>query len=170
MSISKVELEFFYKEHGAKLYNFALRWVFNPELAEEIVQEAIIKSWQKHESLNLLGLKSYLYKTIQNLAINHKRKEVFVKKIWQVMEYALGTYDFVETDKEIEKNQEFKEMKAQLDKIPQPFREVLLMSYYSEMSHAEIAKVLNIAEGTVASRKNRALKILTKECQMGGLL
>ena len=43
MILDRTELEKLYSVLEKPLYNFALRWVWNPSLAEELVQEAFLR-------------------------------------------------------------------------------------------------------------------------------
>lgn len=74
MNISKEDIEKFYLEFETPLYNFALRWVWNPALAQDIVQDAFVKIWQKRDQVNKKTLKGLLYKTVQNFSLNEIRK------------------------------------------------------------------------------------------------
>ena len=64
----------------------------------------------------------------------------------------------------IDKN--YNELKEMIDDLSEEYSSVLALFYYEDMSIKEIAKVLEISEGTVKSRLSRAkskLKILLKE-------
>lgn len=163
MGINRSDLENIYKESGQSLYNFALRWVYDQGLAEELVHEAFVKVWQRRETVGPDRLKSYLFKTIQNMAINQKRKAKIWARIHKTVGFLTGTIDLMENEKKMVQDQQLEKLKNTLEEVPMAFREVLLLSYYSEMSICEIAQTLNIAEGTVSSRKNRALKILQEK-------
>lgn len=161
--MNRNELEELYNLYEKKLYNFALRWVFNPSLAEELVHEAFIKLWKKSESQQLAHPKAFLFRCLQNLAINHLKRQ----KLAMAFDFS-GFWGFGPTENEdLERgtstHQELIQMATTLNKIPHKYREVLLLSYYGDMSNQEIAKTLKIAEGTVASRKNRALNLLKGE-------
>jgi RNA polymerase sigma-70 factor (ECF subfamily) len=51
--------------------------------------------------------------------------------------------------------------------LPPELREIISLKYYSDYTLAEIALVLNIPDGTVKSRLNRALKLLRLEVEDG---
>ena len=56
-------------------------------------------------------------------------------------------------------------LRRALAALPQLEREVLLLTEYSELTLAQTAQVLTIPAGTVASRRNRALKILQQQVE-----
>ena len=49
--------------------------------------------------------------------------------------------------------------------LPEQYREVLLCVYYHEMSVADTAKSLGIAEGTVKSRLSRARDMMKNKLE-----
>ena len=67
---------------------------------------------------------------------------------------------------EIEKREEKAEMMRAVNKLPQAFRETVLLHYYEGLGISEIAQMLNLPEGTISSRLSRArkkLEVLLKE-------
>ena len=52
-------------------------------------------------------------------------------------------------------------------KLPDKYRDVILMFYMEEMNEAEISKALSIPKGTVKSRLNKA-RALLKEMIING--
>jgi RNA polymerase sigma-70 factor (ECF subfamily) len=55
------------------------------------------------------------------------------------------------------------EVLAAMDKIPQHYREIVLLADVEELAYKEIADALNIPVGTVMSRLSRGRKLLRKE-------
>ena len=51
-------------------------------------------------------------------------------------------------------------MLREIDKLPEAFRETLVLSDVEGMSYQEVAKILEIPVGTVKSRLFRARKVL----------
>ncbi|MDT0264238.1 RNA polymerase sigma factor [Jatrophihabitans lederbergiae] len=54
------------------------------------------------------------------------------------------------------------ELLAALDQLPGKQREVLVLRYWSELSEAEIAAVLQVPAGTVKSRASRGLRTMER--------
>ena len=54
-----------------------------------------------------------------------------------------------------------------LKELPEPFRVVVVMYYYDELTLKEIAKILSVPVGTVKSRLSRA-KTMLKDILEGG--
>jgi RNA polymerase sigma-70 factor (ECF subfamily) len=129
------------------------------EDAENIAQEAFMIFFKKlgggaGEDAGLTfederSAVSYIYQIARNLIQNHNRKSYFRKMVDNV-------YLFFQTGGvEVEKYDEV-ELKTDFDmaiaRLPETYREVLMLKYISELSCEQIAKVLDISEGTVKSR------------------
>jgi RNA polymerase sigma-70 factor (ECF subfamily) len=54
--------------------------------------------------------------------------------------------------------------------LPKPLRHVLLLTEIAGMSYAEAAATLGVEEGTVGSRRTRALSLLRERLAAGGVL
>ena len=147
-----------YEDFHGSLYNFAMRWVFNESIAEELVHEAFLKVWNSPSEIDMTTVKSLLFKILQNQCISFLRRQ----KVWSTIQSLdpISSF-FIESGetKSIE-NQEHQKLKERLSQVPTKYRQVLLLFYFGEFSYMEIAKILEISEGTVASRKNRALQLL----------
>lgn len=162
MAIDKNDLHSIYQAHHQALYNFAIRWVFDFALAEELVHEAFLALWEKRDTIEVERVKSYLFKTTQNKAINFLRRQKFLAYFALAPECQTDSLETEMLDQE-----EIKKMKHCLGQLPLNYRKVLLLSYYGEFSQKEISTQLNIAEGTVASRKSRAIDLLKDSFNMG---
>lgn len=135
------------------LYNVVYRWVWDPVESQDIVQEAFLRCWRIRDRVDPAGLKALLYRTALRLASNHRRR----RKLWQMV--GLGEEPAVE-HKDAAAGSAGRELRAALEALPEALRRVLLLSELAGMSYKEIAAVMSIREGTVGSRRNRALAAL----------
>jgi RNA polymerase sigma-70 factor, ECF subfamily len=156
--LTQLELETLYSELEKPLYNFALRWVWNPSVAEELLQEAFLRVWRHRDNLERSTLKALFYKTVQNLALNERRKSYLRKNIPLLDWFIEGQDRTLELD--FIKQQNLQELKAALEALPLELKETLLLTEFSDLTQEEIGKSLGIPAGTVASRRNRALKMM----------
>jgi RNA polymerase sigma-70 factor (ECF subfamily) len=64
------------REHYAALHAVAVRFVKSSAVAEDIVQEAIIKYWEQRErNLHIASPGSYLFTLVKHASLNHIRNE-----------------------------------------------------------------------------------------------
>jgi RNA polymerase sigma factor (sigma-70 family) len=104
------------------------------------------------------SFKAWLYTITLNYSRSHLRK----RKIIGRLRATLSTIFQIETQKQaspevsvIEKEKEAEVWKA-LNELDEPFRIVVVLRYFHELSIAEISEILSINEGTIHSRLHTA--------------
>lgn len=146
-----------------KLIRYAKSIVRDENQSVDIVQESFIKAYT---NLNGFDIKrkfsSWIYRIVHNEALNLIKKN---KNTFNIPE------DFdIESDLDIEEDYFKKELLEEinncLDQISILYREPLFLFYIEQNSYEEISDILRIPMGTVATRINRAKKILKKICMM----
>ena len=145
-----------------KLIRYAYNLIKNEERAADIVQESFIKAFINLNSFNIKKkFSSWIYRIVHNQAINLAKK-------YQKETPLLENWDFKSND-DIEKDFEEKATKEKVEKclkeIPLLYSEPLSLHYIDEKSYEEISDILRIPMGTVATRINRAKKLMKNICQ-----
>ncbi len=143
--------------HLDALYRVAVRLTGDPTLAEDLVQDTMLKayrSWRQYRPGT--NAKGWLLTILRNTFINDYRRrkhEPIAMDLEPIEPYAL--YRSVEeTDPEgtfFSRIVDAKVIEA-IDALPPDFREVLVLSDMEGLSYAEIAEALDIPVGTVKSR------------------
>jgi RNA polymerase sigma-70 factor, ECF subfamily len=151
--------------HLDALYRVALRLTADPTLAEDLVQDTMLKayrSWRQYRSGT--NAKGWLLTILRNTFINdyRRRKHEPIAMDVEAAEPRALYRSIQETDPEgafFSQIVDDKVLEA-VDSLPTEFREVLALSDIEGMSYAEIAETLQIPVGTVKSRLFRARRHL----------
>jgi len=144
--------------HFDDLYRTAARVLGDRSDAEDLVQEAYLQAWKSFHRFEAgTNCRAWLFKILFHVIHHHRRKWFNIKLIKEsdeileeVLTYEPAIPDHI-TDEDI---------LLALDKVPEDFREVLLLSDVQEFSYKEIADTLQIPVGTVMSRLSRGRKVL----------
>lgn len=144
-----------YVAYYEPLYRFAWRHVRDSELALDLVQETFTRVWTRRNELQTdKPVKSYLYRIIHNLAIDHARKQT-------VREEALNVLPFNDTHEDNHDAQEnVQTIENAIEGLPEGQREVFQMNRYEGLKYAEIAEILDISVKAVEKRMSKALGTL----------
>ena len=143
------------KEQYDKLLRYCYMKTKDSFLAEDIVQETFLKFWKSHSYEDTGKEMAYLYTIARNLCMDEFRR----KKPDNIENYPdLIAY----RDKEPENVIEGIAIEAALDRLPDELREIVVMRYVSEMSSADIGKVLGMSRFSVNRRLKEGLSILKK--------
>ena len=168
----KAEFEETALEYLTPLFNLALNLTRNRKDAEDLVQETYLRAFRFFESYRRgTHIKAWLFRILRNTFINRYRAtkarpdEVDFAKVEM-------TYERIIDEEFIRKNQPSSpeervmeeilddEVQGALNRLPEEYREVVIMALAEEMSYKEIASALSIPLGTVMSRLHRGRKLL----------
>ena len=151
--------------HLDALYRVALRLTADPSLAEDLVQDTMLKayrSWRQYRpGTNARG---WLLTILRNTFINdyRRRKHEPVAMDLEAVEPHALYRSIQDTDPEGSFFSQIVDARVleAIDALPADFREVLALSDIEGMRYGEIAETLKIPVGTVKSRLFRARRQL----------
>ena len=139
------------------LYRFALRLINQQVLAEDLVQETFTRLWEKRKTVAAPSVRSYLFTTLYNAAIDlirTQRQQVDVSEV-QTSVYTQPTFDLQEL------------LNKGLALLPEIQRTALLLRDYEGYSYSEIGEIANLSESQVKVYIYRARQFLRK--YLGGI-
>ena len=159
----EAELEQLYARLEKPLYNVVYRWLWDVNQSRDVVQEAFLRCWKKREHIKPDGFKAFVFKTALNLASNESRR----KRLWQFV--SISPENAGESGHDAEATFLSKPLRSAIDGLPEQLKRVLLLSEIAGMSYREIAVVTGVKEGTVGSRRSRALAMLRARLEIQGV-
>lgn len=148
-----------------RLYNFILRMVKDPELAEELAQDTFVRAYVNADKYRTIArFSTWLYTIGLNLVRNHMRrkKRSPIRRIPMVgrqdgEKVEMDLPDQGELPDRDVRKRELRERVSQIvELIPQHYMEPFLLREYGDLSYEEIAAATGLKIGTVRSRINRA--------------
>lgn len=157
--------------HLDALYNFGLRLTSDPNDAEDLVQDTIVKAYRFFSSYEKgTNAKAWLFRILKNSYINNYRKKS--KKPQEVDYDEVATfYETIRAERTETSDLEDKmfreliddELSNALDNIPEDFRTVVLLCDVEDFTYEEIANMLDVPIGTIRSRLHRGRNLLKAE-------
>jgi len=145
-----------------RIFVYLYRFIGNKEETEDLLQNVFFKVYKYCDNFDTSRkFSSWIYRIAHNEAVNYiKRKNI--KKFISLEDF-VSDKDRIETKSNAKSPMEVwiskelrNEMKEALKKIPDKYREVLEMRYFSEKSYEEIGRVLKKPVNTVGTLINRA--------------
>lgn len=130
------------------------------EVAEDLVADVFVKAWEKlhtYQERKNVPFGAWLFRIARHTVIDAYRTH---RGFDEIPEGLIDSDVFNRADTKVGRDEMLKIVNMSLDKLPERYREVLLLSYMADLPHGEIARVLRMTEGAVRILKHRALKKL----------
>ena len=154
-----IELVNRYKD---KLINFIFNYLGDIESSEDVVQETMIKLYQKkHYYKEIAKFSTWLYTIAKNLANTElrKRKKRKTTLLSQFSKddnmYDLPSND-IEVGQEIQTEIVNKIIREAVNQLSEKFKTVITLRDIQQLSYEDISEIIDVPIGTVKSRINRA--------------
>ena len=154
-----IELVNRYKD---KLINFIFNYLGDLESSEDVVQETMIKLYQKkHYYKEIAKFSTWLYTIAKNLANTELRKRK-QRKTTLLSQFSKDdkTYELPSNDpepgQEIQTDIVNKIIRDAVDQLSEKFKIVIVLRDIQGLSYEDISEIINVPIGTVKSRINRA--------------
>lgn len=136
-------------------YRLAAR-MCGPDSAEDVTQEAFLAAWRAlPEFRGDCRFSTWLYRLVSNAAIDCLRREKKHRDTGDVDDLELPDGG-PSPQEQAEQSDTRDAVRRALDRLSPEHRQVLLLRFMQELDYGEIARALNVSEGTVKSRINRA--------------
>jgi RNA polymerase sigma-70 factor (ECF subfamily) len=157
-----------YRHFYKRLLAFAVSYLHDEEEAENIVQDAFVMLWERHDTLRPdSNIRAWLLTVVKNRILNHidrmKRRaeaeQVYSEQITRDVELSIMSLSACEPEQMFGDEAERLVGEA-LAGLPEQTRRVVVMSRFDDLSNKEIAERLNISVKGVEYHITQALKKL----------
>ncbi|MEN1925698.1 sigma-70 family RNA polymerase sigma factor [Luteimonas sp. MJ293] len=155
MPIDEGELVASWRRVEHPLYNALYRMLWDAQECQDMIQDAYLRLWSRRTRVDADRIDALAWTAALNLARNRLRWRRL--RGWPV---APDTLDGIAGGEDPQAAAEQAGLHAALRRLPVAMLEVVLMAEFSGMSTRGIAQALGIPEGTVASRKHKAVQRL----------
>ncbi len=143
-----------------RVYSIALRYSGNQAAAMDIAQDTFLKLISRIKDFRgEASFEAWLYRIVANACLDHQRRG---RKLMPIVEDLLDVFSISRRTvlHELVREEVQKNVQEVVGKLPPDQRMVVILRYTEDLSYEEIADVMHCSRGTVASRLNRAHKVL----------
>jgi len=146
-------------EMRPRLYIVAFSWCHAADIADDLVQDTLIKAMRNANSLrDIKKMNSWLFTILSNCWRDYLRQ----LKQTEDIDDCIFTND--DTPEHTQERQNITDIvQKAVATLPQGQRQVLSLVDLEGFSYAEVAEIMGIPSGTVMSRLNRARKALSEQ-------
>ncbi len=153
------DFEVLFRKMYLPLGMYALRIVDDADVAEDMVQEAFIKTWQRLETgREISNFRAFIYRCVRNECLTYL----------SIQENKAGEELIPDIGEEVI-DTSFRDARIwkAIDELPEKCREIFLMSKRDGYSNEEIAEELGISIKTVKNQMTKAFSRLHEALNSG---
>ncbi|MCU7651109.1 RNA polymerase sigma factor [Pseudomonas piscis] len=164
--MSDVDLKGLFLKHAAALRGYLARRVRDPQLAADLVQESFLRLAEHTRGAPIDNSQGYLYRTANNLLIDHVRQEAR-RKTEAVPHEVLAEIedDGAGLEAQAMALQQRMALKQAVAELPERTREIFRLNRIEGMTHAEVARHLDISDSSVQKHLSKALAYVMQRLQ-----
>ena len=165
----EASLRLLFGRHFGAVRGYLLRFLGSAPDADDLTQETLIKAWRQMRKFRLDGnFRAWLFGIARHAALDWFRKRR--DRPFASFEDEFGgnpLADNLEDDADLpevalDAAVAVAELQTALDKLPLPFREVVVLRHQNELTFEELGTILKEPLNTVKSRYRQALLALRK--------
>jgi RNA polymerase sigma-70 factor (ECF subfamily) len=162
--------EVIYDRHATAAYSLARRMCGTRAMAEDVVQDAFLSLWRRLDRYDPARgeVRSWLLRIVHNGAIDKLRRSRLQDGHRSCDE---GIEDRLEaperTELEVEQREQAQEVRRALEALPSEQRRVIELAYFDDLTHTQIASMLDMPVGTVKGRMRLGLTKLQAQLRPG---
>jgi len=159
-----------YRRHGGPVFGLAKRVLRDPDLAQEIVQEVMLRLWNNPEKFDDTrgSLRSYLLSHTHGRSVDLIRSES-ARRIREERDAKLAVEAGLSLEEEVWEMALADHVRSALKELDEGERKAIELAYFGGYTYREVAKLLDTPEGTIKSRIRTGLQRLNGLLTMSGL-
>ena len=160
--------------HLDALYRSALSMAKNAGDADDLVQDTYLRAFQFFDQFQGgTNARAWLFRIMTNLFINTYRRRTREPErlsfdeledfyLYNRLAHAHGTGAGGSPEDEVVQKVQIEAIRAAIEKLPDEYRDTVILADLNEFSYQEIGEMLDIPIGTVRSRLSRGRRLVQK--------
>lgn len=147
-----------------QLHELSYNYVLDYDIANDIVQEALIAIYEHRSPESITNMEAYLRITVRNKSLNYLRDLAIEDK--KRMLY-LNEFARRENIDNAEWDALHQLVESKVNDLPEACRKICRMRFYDGLKIKEIADMLNLSEGTVKAQLHRGIERISETFRSG---
>jgi RNA polymerase sigma-70 factor, ECF subfamily len=144
------------------VYNLAYRMLGTPNEAEDAAQETFLRAYTHLESYDASRkFSSWILSIASHHCVDRlRRRRGNTVSMEEIMSWRWVPDDLPKPEEQTVQHEDRAVIRRLLDQLPGPYRLVIVLRYWNELSYEEMAEVTHTTESAVKSRLHRAREMM----------
>lgn len=157
---TEADFEQLFKSHFRALHRYAFTFVKDPDIAEDMVQSAFCKLWERSGDLQIhRSVSAYLYRSVYHECLNYL-KHLKVRGSHVLHTSRQGDGHEGDASQRVQARELEDRITQTLQELPEGCRTVFQLSRFESLKYHEIASKLGISVKTVENQMGKALRVM----------
>lgn len=158
MMNTEIKKESLYRDFYPKVRGYVLSHINQKSEAEDLVSSVFVKVYASLESYDSqkASLSTWIYTITRNTVIDYIKKQKLTFALFENMA------DCAEKDMSFADGDMLERLSEELERLPQLQRNIVILHYYFELSHKEIAKKVKLSYAGTRKQCSLALAELRR--------
>ena len=148
------------REHGGRIYTFALHALRSREDAEDVTQEVLVRLWRHKDNVDPARLSAWVMRVTHNLVIDTSRRRRLRSALFaggaDVDSLVASVPAHAPAGDSAERGELRELLEAAVAELEEPYRSIVIMREIQDRSYNEIAEAMEMPLGTVKVYLHRA--------------
>jgi RNA polymerase sigma factor (sigma-70 family) len=155
-----------YKRYVQRLYNYGMHMCGRKHIVLDALQEMFARIWAKRDSLaDARFVNHYLFKSFRRLLVGKlaksRRFRFFTLDHSDIFDFVPSFEEsLIETERRAE---QYKRLRTSVSELTRRQREAIFLKFYSELSYAEVAAIMELHQDSVYNLISKAIERLRKK-------
>jgi len=153
---------FLVKTYHKKIFIYALSLTNDHAMAQDIVQEVFLKTWEYRKKLNRgYSINGFLYKSAYNVFINlyHRNQSIMLLE----KTYIESLNEITEEANAIHLQKKISLVALGVEELPKKCKQVFLLSKQEGLTNIEISEYMNVSIKSVEAHITKAYSLIRKK-------
>lgn len=154
-----------YREYYTSLCHFAYKYIADTDEVEDIVQEIMVRIWEKRATIEIDNFKTYLFTSVKHACLNKIKHEQVKQKFKDQKAIDLLIFELESDTEYIDNAEKTNEEKVRfvIEQLPTQIQKVLKMKYIEGMKSKQIAELTQTSQRTVETQIYKGLKKISEQ-------
>lgn len=152
--------EVFVTRHQDRIYRLAGMWLYDPQLAADVLQETLLRSYTGFGRFRFRAQPStWILRVCRNVCREYNRRRRFEALEPEAAELS----EAADYDRQLDADQALTQLRHAIHQLPQRQQQVVVLRIFEELSVAQTARVMGCRAGTVKAHLHKAVANLRNQ-------